>query len=141
MSQLQADVYEGYGWRSFDLQVARAQFALDRVAAAADYDFSESVPALARRLQTVLGMLAHMRSDSCNAAYRLISDCGRDPETSPELATIRSSLADIVNAVNLKGSGSCETYRHRLDIIGNRISRIQDDLQLLESTKMHQRSA
>jgi len=45
---------------------------------------------------------------------------------------------DIVDAVNLKGAASCETYRHRLNIIGNRVSRIQDDLQILESKRYKQ---
>jgi hypothetical protein len=133
MSTMQSQQsYQGYGWRSFDPQIGRAQFELDRMAAAADYDFRESAQALARRLQTVFGMMAQSRSLACNAAYRLICDAGLDPDSAEEMASIRASLADIVNAVNLRGSGCSETYRHRLNIIGNRVSRIQDDLQMLE---------
>ncbi|MBV6632798.1 MAG: hypothetical protein KI792_07175 [Alphaproteobacteria bacterium] len=132
MSLINDNVFEGYGWRSFDMQIGRAQFELDRMAAAADYDFRESPQTLARRLQNVLTMLAACRSYACNAAHRLAAQSGLEPEGTREMMSIRASLADIVNAVNLTGAASCETYRHRLNIIGNRVSRIQDDLQMLE---------
>ena len=138
MALIQTNHFEGYGWRSFDAFVGRAQFELDRMAAAADYDFRESTPALARRLQNLLTMMAHCRSHACNAAYRHASDAGMEPDVNDQMVSIRASLADIVDAVNLKGAASCETYRHRLNIIGNRVSRIQDDLQILESKRYKQ---
>ncbi len=138
MGLIQTDYFEGQGWRSFDPFVGRAQFELNRMADATDYDFRESTQSLARRLSTVLTMLAHCRSHACNAAYRLASQAGMDPNSTVEMQAIRASLADIVDAVNLSGAASCETYRHRLNIIGNRISRIQDELQILESSRFQE---
>lgn len=118
--------YEGQGWISFHETVANAMYHLDRMGAAADYAAEEDLDQLTRRLGDVRTMVGHAKT-VIDAAVK-----ATDGNTHPAGERVAKTFQSVVEASAAAEGLDWDRTADKLDMLVNRLSRIQADLLRLE---------